>query len=352
MFLIMNFFIGISAIFGGLLLKKIREVTAIYTWAVTIIGTILLLTYLTNFYIQLFIICIQGVFHGICTVSFAVYFSRQTRIEERGRIGGIVIFLSLLLAALLSPLAQQENLSLIMIFLCISSLSVFLLKPENESVTIAEKTIHDNTKSFFSYYIPWMIFCLNNSVFPIITQHQLHQLFPEIVNLMQLLSFLGGCFGAVVAGFMADRIGRKLVLMYGLTSLGIVYTFAGFSKQFEAIVLLYFSNGFSWGIFLLLYYLVIWGEIRKEKGWTIYQSIGLSTFHFSQTFGSLIVPLLLKLDIQFSILASAMMVFISNIFLIYAHETLPTQYVLEFEELKNYINRVKRELARARPKEK
>ena len=345
MFLILNLFIAISLIFGGHLLKKIRECTLIYTWAMSLLVTTLVLSCLPNFYIQLFIICIQGLFHGLCILSFNVYFNKQTGIDKRGRIGGIIICFSLALAVLLLPLTFRQNfLPLFQIFLCFCALSVYMLKPETESLKITEKTIINNRKNFFFYYIPWLIFCFNNSLFPIITQQKFQQLFPEIVIINQLANFLGGCFGAIVAGFIADRFGRKPILIYGLTSLGIGYTLAGFTKNIGTIVILYFLNGLSWGIFLLLYHLVIWGELKKGENWTIYQSLALSTFHFSQIFGTLTTPIFMDLDIQVSVLTSAMVVFISNVFLIFARETLPSQHIVEVENIKRYINRVKREL--------
>lgn len=120
-----------------------------------------------------------------------------------------------------------------------------------------------------------------------------------------------------------------------------VSTLTGLTTTAEVFVLRYFLEGFSWGIFLVLCYLILWGEF--DKGGSLYYSIGLSTFHFSRVFGFLVNPFLSEISISMATMISAMLIFISVMPLIYARETLPVQYKLGIVDLNKYVNRIKKE---------
>lgn len=347
---LMSFFldllIAFSMVLSVFLFKRIRKTTIMYFSATMLIITTFFLIGLQGFYPQLLLICAQGVFLGMLAIAFNVYFCNQIEIEARGRVGGTMIFLSSLLGILLSSsLLKLENPPLIVIFLGICTLMVRPLKPDEGSPASPSKSTYVDRKNFFLYYIPWIIFCLINSTLQVVNQRELLQsLSIDFLNRVYSLNFLGAGLGSIIGGFMSDRIGRKPVLMYGLTSLGISYTLAGLSTNTENLILLYFLNGFSWGIFLVLYYLFLWGEFQESKSWNFYYSLGLSTFHWAKALGFLIVPFLSEINISMAALLSAMMIFISNIPLIYAKETLPPQYKFEVGNLNKYISKIKNEL--------
>jgi len=297
-----------------------------------------------SFQLQLFVICVQGIFLGLCVLSFTVYFGDQTKIEEKGRVGGAIVFLSLTFGLILSLFLVTDYAPfLIMMFLGICALAVSISKPEKEKLNNGKATYVDK-KNFLLYYIPWLIFCLNNNAFATVTIGRLRQLFPEAVVLIGVIQFFGAALGAIISGCMSDRIGRKLTLMYGLTSLGIAATLVGLTTTIETFIFSYAISGFSWGIFLVLYYLDLWGEFNKGNGWNICYSVGLSTFHFARVFGFLISPFLSKVDVNTASLLSMMLIFSSDIPLIYAQETLPSQYRSSVADLGKYIAKIKREL--------
>jgi MFS family permease len=99
-----------------------------------------------------------------------------------------------------------------------------------------------------------MIFYLYNNVFFPIRGQQLFQMFPNILTVAGIVNFIGGSLGALLGGFLSDRRGRKAVLIYTLTSLGITSLLIGLIGTAEGFLLLYLINSFSWGIFHVLYY--------------------------------------------------------------------------------------------------
>lgn len=349
---LMLFFLDVmmtlSIVLGSFFLKKIRKLTVIYVWAMTLIMTTLFLMGVQGSYSQLFLIYIQGIFLGLCVLAFNVYFCSQTRIEERGRVGGTIVSLSLFLSTLLSLfLVGRLSPNLIMVFLGICTLMVCLLKPEKESLITEGKTTYADKKNFLLYYIPWMMFSLNNATFQLIAQRQVFQLFTEFTTLINIMKFFGACFGALIGGFISDRVGRKPILMFGLTSLGLVSTLAGLTVTVEIFILRYLLEGFTWGLFLVLYYLFIWEELNKGRGRNLYYySIGLSTFHLSRALGFLINPLLSEISVTTASLISTTIILVSNIPLTLANETLPKQYKSEITDLKKTINRIKKELTK------
>lgn len=346
MLFLLDLMMAFSIVFGGFFLRKTREITVIFVWAVTLITVNLFLMILEFSYPPfLWLICVKGIFLGLCVLAFDIYFCSQTRIEERGRVAGTIVSLSLSLSLLLALfLVERWSPFLIMMFLGVCTLLTNLLKPDKKSLIAKEKTTYYDKKNFLLYQICWAVFCLNNVTFPILFQQQLYHLFPKIIGLIDIVKFFGASSGALIGGLISDRAGRKPVLLCGLTLLGIVSTLAGLTLTAEVFLLHYFIEGFCWGIFLVLYYLILWGDFNNAKDPTLYYSIGLSTFHFSRAFGFLIIPFLSNLSITMTYLFSAMIIFISNIPLIYAQETLPTQYKMAITNLEEYINRLKKRL--------
>jgi MFS family permease len=344
MFVVLDIGIALSLVFGGFLLKDVSITKIISLWSATSIFLTLLLQIINDYNLQLFLIFIYGIVLGLSILLFNIYFRGETRIEERGRVGGTIVFLSLILGSVLSLfLLEQRNSLFLLLFLSIGVTIIHRLKPKKEFVT-KYATSYDDNKNFLLYFIPWIIFCINNNVFSTHRGQQLTQMFPDIYQLAGIVNFIGGSIGALFGGFLSDRLGRKPVLIYGLTSFGITSILVGLIGTTEGFLLLYLINGFSWGIFLVLYYMFLWGEFDNTKLQILYYSAGLSTYHFSRALGVLVTPYLSHISIYTATLASAMMIFLSIIPLFYTRETLSLQYKIEIGDLKKYITRIKQEI--------
>lgn len=351
MFFSLELGMALSLIIGGFLIKNVPITKTVSLWSATSIFLTLLLQIIKNYYLQLFLIFLYGLILGLSILLFNIYFRGETKIEERGRVGGTIVFLSLILSSVLSLfILEKRNSFFLLLLLSVCITIIHRLKPNTEFVT-RYATSYDDNKDFLLYFIPWMIFCINNNVLSTLRDQQLSQMFPNISQVVGIVNFIGGSIGALLGGFLSDRLGRKPVLIYGLTSLGVTSLLVGLIRTAEGFLLLFLINGFSWGIFLVLYYLFIWGEFDNTRLQILYYSAGLSTYHFSRALGLLVTPYLSHISIYNATLVSAMMIFLSNIPLFFIRETLPLQYKIEIGDLKKYITRIKREMNKTNKEE-
>ena len=280
---------------------------------------------------------------GLGLLAFSLYFCNQTRIEERGRVGAVIVSPSLLLTfVLLLFLKVLYGPFIVLIFLSLIIFVTIFIKQTGDK-TIDEK-IPLQKRDFSLYLSSWFIICLNNAVFLKITFRALNLRFSELFNFAQMLRYLAAGFGALIGGSLSDRIGRKLVLELNIMALGIGSTMVGLTMVDSAYVLVQLINGFSWGNFLVIYYLILWGELGFKNTRGIYYSLGLSVFPFLIAVGYTILPLLDKMKLEAAIFISSSLIFVANVPLVFTKETLPLRYKLTIDDIDEYIERVKREL--------
>jgi MFS family permease len=261
---------------------------------------------------------------------------------ERGRVGGAIVFIPLVLlpfiTMFLSLLDFQGGMILCSI-LSLSVLTVLMLNPkllpkkeDSELETYARKTV-------FHYLAPWVLFSVINGIFaPVITQST-YQRFPEMFLLLILLQNIVAPFGALMGGIFADLIGRRLTLMLGLTLYGISTAFSALSNIAGIVLFSSTLSGIAWGFFLVLYFLVVWGDLSNRRsrfsyymsGFPFFISTGLSYFLTNTVFG---------ISVENIIFFNVFLILLSNVPLIFAQELLPAA-ILQETSLRRFISRVK-----------
>jgi MFS family permease len=137
---------------------------------------------------------------------------------------------------------------------------------------------------------------------------------------------------------MCDWIGRKKIILTGFVSLGLAYALIGFLPYFEPVWHLYFIvDGVAWGIFLLVFFVILWGDIAKSHRSEKYYIIGSIPFFLSNIIPQIVTTSFIEgiggFTAAFSV--ASFFLFIAVIPLVFAPETLPEKK-MELRRLRSF----------------
>jgi len=168
---------------------------------------------------------------------------------------------------------------------------------------------------------------------------------PELVELNSLIEPVFGAVFALVGGLFADRVGRKRLVIYGFVSLGIAYAIMGLAPFWVGAWYIYsVVDGIAWGIFYVMFILVLWGEIATGYGKERYYAIGGTAFFLSEFVVGFFTPQIKAIPgenafASFSL--AAFFLFLAVLPLMYASETLPEKEIQK-REMEKYLEKAKR----------
>jgi MFS family permease len=287
-----------------------------------------------------------GVSFGLGLPASMGYFADCTHIENRAKLGGVILCINGLGAFLLG-IITVDDIILQALTLAIwrgCGLIIFLMiKParENEekhrSVSFASIL---GQKSFILYFIPWIMFSLIAYLgLPV----QLNILEPNLVNLFSIVeSALAGIF-AIVGGFLSDIVGRKRVAITGFIMLGLGYAMLGIYPENLASWYFYtLVDGIAWGIFYVIFIMTIWGDLSFESSSNKYYAIGGLPYFISNFLRLIIGSYIAETVSAYAIFSlTAFFLFLAVLPLMYAPETLPEKKIRD-RELKHYIEKAKK----------
>jgi MFS family permease len=346
-----TFYLGVivSLFIGAILSDKIRRLHLVFAWVMFgTFASFLPLFWTSNSIIaQLTVNFTLGFSFGLGLPSCVACFAESTTFQNRGRMCGLIFLLSTLCVLPLLVLSESDLLviSIASFFWRISSFSAL---PAVKSIETEEKKPTSfllilQTRSFFLYFVPLLMFCFVDSF-----ETVFFELFvkAEFLGLNKAIEPAFGAVFALVGGLLADRIGRKKVIIYGFVSLGIAYSVLGLAPYWIGSWYFYsIIDGIAWGIFYVMFALVLWGDMAhsshlKEK----YYAIGGIPFFLSEFIAMLFVPqfeIMPKESALTSFSIAAFFLFLAVIPLMYAPETLPEKKIRE-RELKQYIDKAKK----------
>lgn len=345
-----------SSLLGALVTPRLSRSALIYAWLLLGIFTSFLLSALTinvSFEYLLIIILFSGIAFGLGMPSTLAYFAEVTIFENRGHIGGIIFFvtnLSIAACALFLETDLAIDSYVAAIWRIIGLAIIFLLRPIEEGKeqrkAVPFRSVLSN-RAFVLFLVPWFMFCL-------IDRFEL-QIFLNSPNLGASLGALSlliepivGTVFALVGGFLADWIGRKKVVVSGFVALGVAYAVLGVAA--ETLFAQYFFiliDGIAWGIFFVLFLLILWGDLSstvvgKEK----YYAVGSIPFFIAYLMQYLIKPYIDSIQVgafEVSFSFASLFLFIAVLPLIYAPETLPEKKIQEMQ-IKKYVKEAKKVL--------
>jgi len=338
----------ISSFVGVLLSRRMKKFSFLLLWIILGIAVSLLpIITLEHSILYLLIISISfGFSFGFGMPLCLVYFSDSTILENRGVGGGLIFLIVNLCTPLLLVLSTDLLvLSYISLVWRVVALGSFLMKPKvvdyETKAHVSFLSILSN-RQFLLYLIPWLMFCLIDNIERIYFEAFSS---PEFFELNRIIEPIVGVVFAFIGGLLADRIGRKRVIIYGFVSLGVAYAVIGLTPTFQISWYFYsIIDGIAWGIFYVMFVLVLWGDLSPKGTKGEYYAIGSLPFFFAELIGILSRPYVQgipKESAQAAFSLASFFLFVAVLPLMYAPETLPEKQI-ELRRLKGYMEKAKK----------
>ncbi len=273
-------------------------------------------------------------------------FADATMTEHRGSLGGLLAFIFNVclfgLAVSLGNLAPTARVQAFAVWLSLSLIALLLLvrKPRESERSKNPRLLsilHERRLAL--YLMPWIMFCLVNSLEAPI----LNRFFgPDFFAYVPVAELAIGSLSALIGGLFADRMGRKLIAIIGFALLGLGYAVLGLFPETRMSWFLYVAvDGIAWGMFVVIFFIVVWGDLAgtliKEK----YYLIGGLPFLLSWFVQLVIEPYVEQISIYTAFSLASFLLFLAVIPLMFAPETLPEKNIQQ-RELRKYADSAKK----------
>ena len=188
-----------------------------------------------------------------------------TVVEERGRVSGIIILVTFIIAFASMGIKQILSLAPVGIALLfavvrLSSILALILDKCERLVSSAKEKIHLSftvKREFLFYIFPWVMFSIASSLaWNVIPQ----QTYTVELALETTVRYIFIAVFGLAAGVMADRFGRKRIIYIGLIVLGVAFAMLGFSLSHAFVLWLHrlwyvylALSGVTWGSFFVVF---------------------------------------------------------------------------------------------------
>lgn len=287
-----------------------------------------------------------GISLGLGFPSCLSYLGDNTFEENRGRLSGITFFASCLGMLVIGLLVSVSSFVMGVLILTLwrgLGLVLFLLaKPKQErqqSMAEVSYKLVISDKSLVLYLVPWIMFCLVNFLeFPVV----INFFGLDFALLITIAEYGVGGVSALIGGWFADSVGRKRIVIFGFIMLGVGYAVLGLFSSF--ILAWYFFtilDGIAWGIFSLVFYLVIWADLARNRIKEKYYLIGVLPFIVSGYIQILVTPYAASIPISVAFSLASFFLFLAVLPLLYAPETL-SEKEIEKKRLEKYLEDVEK----------
>jgi MFS family permease len=291
-----------------------------------------------------------GVSFGLGIPVALAYFADRSALEGRGRISGVIFFLSNLFAPLFfvsfGMVSLEIAFTLLALWRATGLVVFFLLKPQENPTSEAPKrasfsAIFGN-RAFLYYLVPWFMYSLIDQLERVVWANFLGANFPDLNVLLGLGAPIIGAFAALFGGLLSDWIGRKRVVIYGFVALGLAYAIVGVAPMMRFSWYVYLvGDGVAGGAFLAIFIMTLWGDLSQSGAREKYYVIGNLPFYIAA-----FVPLFLDSYVRSvppsaSFSLASFFLFISVLPLLYATETLPEKKI-ELRRLRGYVEQAKK----------
>ena len=339
-----------SGMAGSFLSEKIGRMRLLYWWLVLGLVSSGLLALASNaasaYFSMLYIVL--GIAFGIGMPSCLAYLADHTHVENRGRVSAIIFLASNLAVAPFALMFTEFSLTMgamvIMAWRGLGLLVFVLLKRPDEEKKMSEpsknqsfgKVVHD--RSFTLYLFPWFMF----NLIDIFERPILNRIGAEFLEFSKMVEPLVAILSIMLGGLLADRIGRKRVVIYGFVSLGVAYAVIGLANQNPLSWYFYMLiDGVAYGILWLIFLLVMWGDLSEHGIREKYYVIGTTPFLIAPVLPVIMAPLSTMVEAGGVLSLASFFLFLAVLPLMYAPETLPEKKI-ELRRLRGYLEQAKK----------
>ncbi len=333
--------IVLSALAGSIFLPKTKRARTLYGWLLfgTAASLLPAVPVGNSFVGTLTIIATLGTSLGVGMPWLLRWFSESLPIENRGKVAGLTFFMIMVSAPLFIIATSGSELLPMVLFLALwRSWSIPTLRaypadivPRERELKTSFRRVFDN-KAFILYFIAWLMFSMVDGFEQFaISQHQVVFGF----TMTTIEPAIAG-ISALVGGILADRAGRKRIIIFGFASLGIAYAVLGIASQEPISWLLYFVvDGVAIGLLWMMFTIVVWGEL-EPRGIEKYYAVGEAPFFMTEILYVLSTSFVASIPQASAFSLAAFFLFIAVIPLLYAPETLPEKKIQD-RQLKIYF---------------
>ncbi|TRO49463.1 MFS transporter [Candidatus Bathyarchaeota archaeon] len=212
-----------------------------------------------------FVCLLLGASLGLGLPSSMAIAADYTVVEERGRVSGTIILTTFIIAFASIAIIWIFSLAAVGIALLLavlrsSSFLALAIDKCERLIPSVKKKIHlpvTANREFLFYIFPWVMFSIASSLAWNVIPPQTYA--AELVPLTILRYVFIALFG-LVAGVIADRFGRKYIIIIGLIVLGVAFAMLGFSLSNTGVIWIHrlwyvylALSGVTWGSFFVVF---------------------------------------------------------------------------------------------------
>lgn len=339
--------VAVFIILSSILLSKYKKLY-IRLWLIPAIASCIIPTIFGfNFWSNVFYLLFAGLSVGFGVPICLAFFADNTLIQNRGRIGAIIFFLTILSFAFFGIVADMitaEEFTFVTFLWAFLSLVIFSFLRINyvNLKDISFKVVLTN-KQFLFYFASWCMFCFVDLLEgPILRQYIIETFEFNFLNFLRSIETVIAAFATLLAGFLVDNYGRKKTLIYGFIILGIAYATIGVFPLSEISWYLYsIIYGIASGIFVVTFVFTIWGDLSQKGVREKYYALGSLPFFLIIFIQRLITPYILEIPVHAAFSFASFFLFLAVWPLVNAPETLPEKEIRR-RELKKYVEKAKK----------
>jgi MFS family permease len=297
-----------------------------------------------------------GLAAGVIPVALGAYFADHTLPEDRGRIMGISIGVTMLISQIFlvtGPINIGSTLNIEIIIIGSWLLLAFVtlgFKPKEkiQEPSALKPRKGPPTKQVVLYAIPVFLFylvagILLSIVFPTI-QYQISS------SSFYLIWAIPSMIGAIFAGIQFDFRGRKFPTIIGLAITGVSVAILGIiGVSLAYLILIPLAIGFS---FVTVSSLIIWADLAPARSRGLFYGIGFALITASQMVGLILAGTRFgsasTSQINAYMLFSSIALFLCIPPLLLAEEALPKE-LIEKRQLADYLGGFKNKITKKKP---
>ncbi len=271
---------GVSALVGAAISHKVNRRSLLFSWIMLGVVTSLLLIFMQGIFFAILARILLGISLGFGYPACLAFLASESTVpEERARVAGATFFIAFVLVIIFNSILSASGLGVVgaAIFAAILRLASFFgLKldlAKAQKIAAGVKVSVLKRKNFLFYTIPWIMFNMANGLIAFVTLGLYNDpVYAEAVNMGNPIHFLAAGLFALLGGLVADRLGRRQPVVFGLILLGVSFALLGiFTSPITLLFYLVVSGG-AWG-FLMTVYSAIPGDLSvasvREKYYAI-----------------------------------------------------------------------------------